>query len=191
MKRIWIAAGLPLAIVGTQALAQNGPTPRDNDFSYDYIQLGYERYDWDDEFEDGNMFRGDVQYAWDEHILLRAGADYIDGDEGVNGLEWSVGAGYTVPIQDRLDAVVTADIVQLNVDEIDDETGFRAVGKVRFGMTETLELAGGAFMEDLFDTELGVLGQAIVEMNDQIDVGAEVKFGGSLKTMGVFARYNY
>lgn len=189
MKRIWIAAGLPLAVIGTQALAQ--PVTRDNDFSYDYIQLGYEQYDWEDAFEDANMFRGDVQYSLDEHILLRGGADIVDGEGSADGLELSAGLGFTTPLQDGLDAVVTGDLVHVNLDIGDNETGFRAIGKVRHQTTERVELAGGAFIEDVFDTEIGVLGQALLNLNEQFDVGAELKFGGDLKTVGVFGRYNY
>lgn len=189
MKRIWIVAGLPLAVLGTQALAQ--PMTRDNDFSYDYIQLGYERLDWDDTFEDANFIRGDIQYSLDEHILLRGGVDAVDGEGKADGIELSVGAGYATPLMDRLDAVVTGDIVHANLDIGDNETGFRAIGKVRHQITDRFELAGGLFYEDLFDNEVGLLGQALLNVNQEIDVGAEVKYGGDLSSLGLFARYNY
>lgn len=191
MKCIWIAAGLPLAVLATQGFAQDGPIVRDNDFSYDYIQIGYENYDWDDAFEDANIIRGDIQYSLDEQILLRGGIDAVDGDGKADGVEVSVGVGYTVPLQNRLDGVITGDIVHVNVDVGDDETGFRAIGKVRHRTTDRVELAGGAFVEDVFDTEVGVLGQALLNLTRQFDVGAEVKFGGDLTTVGVFGRYNY
>lgn len=191
MKRIWMVAGLPLAVLGSQALAQNGMEVRDNDFSYDYIQLGYENYDWDDEFEDADILRGLIQYSHDEHILLRGGVSGVDGEGKANGVEVSAGLGFRTPLQDRLDMVVTGDIVHVNLDVGDNETGFRAIGKARYEATEKVELAGGAFIEDLYDTEIGVLGEAVLTLNEQFDVGAEIKFGGDLTTMGVFARYNY
>lgn len=207
MKRTWIYAGLPLAVLGSSVMAANGgmnnrmSTINNNEFSYDYVQAGYENQDWDDSL-DGHFIRADILNSLDEHVFLHGGLGFFDGDVDAplgdeidaDGWEISAGAGFHTPLQRRLDLVLTGDIVHLNADvdgESENDTGFRVSGSARHQTTDQLELRGGVFLEDIAESEAGFFAQALLNLTQQMDVGTDIKFGGDLTSIGVFARYNY
>lgn len=195
MKRIWLLAGLPLAVMGTSAMAAQPRTSavRDNGFSYNYVQGGYENQDWDGGLN-VDALDGKLSYALDEHLFVRGGMQVFDGDYGrnnsINGWRLNAGMGFHTPLKSRLDLVLTGDIVHIDYD-VGSDNGIALTGGVRHATTDKLELEGGAFMEDVQKSQFGLYGDARVHLNKQVDVGANLKLGDDVTAIGVYGRYNF
>jgi hypothetical protein len=186
-----------LLLVSPLAWSQQTGAVRDNDFSYTYVDVGYEMWEYDvgrGDIEADALF-GQGSYALDEHVSVRGGLALYDADYGredENGNRLSVGLGFNSPLKQGLDLVVTGDIVR-DDNDFDTETGLMLAGGVRHQTTAELQLSGGLFYEDIYDDldELGLQGQALLNLNPQIDVGARLRLSGDLETFGLFGRYNF
>lgn len=194
MKRIMLAA-LPLAILGNSALAAEPATSgvRDNGFSYDYVQAGYQNRDFDPGFE-YDALTGKISHALDEHLFIIGEAQLFDIDPGNND-GWLIagGLGFHTPLNQGLDLVLSGELVHVDYD-VDDDTGFRLRGGVRHATAEQLELGGGAFYQDadgIADSEFGVYGNALFNINQDFGVGAELALGDDSDVFELFARMNF
>ena len=196
MKRIALLA-LPAALLGTSAIAAEPATSgvRDNGLSYDYFQFGYESRDYDGRFSpelDG--LDAQLAHALDEHLFLRGEAQIFEVDPG-DGDGWLIagGLGFHTPLQKSLDLVLSGDLVHVDYD-FGDDTGYRLRGGVRHATAPQLELAGGAFLQDIgdfVDSEFGLYGSALFHINEDIDVGAELQLGDDSDVIGLFGRINF
>lgn len=185
-----------LFAIGVQA--QQTTDVRDNDFSYTYGEFGYKAWDYDGGL-DVDVLYGDLSYALDEHIFVRGGLALYDGelDAGpfannadVDGNRLSAGLGFNTPLQDRLDLVLTGDIIR-DDNDADDEVGFRIGAGVRHRTTADLELRGGLALEDIYDDDLGLVGSALYHLNQQVDIGARLGLFDDSNRFGLFARMNF
>lgn len=202
MKRFCLLAGSAMAMVSASAMAAQPETStvRDNGFSYDYIQAGYEQRDWDNSLDIDGL-DAKLSMALDEHLFLRGGLQFFDGDldfpapfggsVDVDGWQLSAGLGFHTPLKAGLDLVLTGDIVHIDIDDGGDETGYEIAGGVRHETTAQLELTGGAYLQDIEDSDFGVFGGALYHVSKAVDVGAEVRFGDDLTQFGLFGRYNF
>lgn len=209
-KRAFIVAAMPLLAMSSAVFAAGAQTSavRDNGFSYNYLQVGYENRDYDGFFETDGL-DGKLSYELDEHLFIRAGLQIFKGDfetvsisfagffptvrtvdEDINGNELSGGIGFHTPLQTGTDLVMTGDLVRIDYD-FDDEIGFALAGGVRHAATEQLELSGGVFLEDVVDSEFGVQGGALYHANKQFDMGANLKLGSDVTTFALFGRYSF
>lgn len=185
---------LPLLISALTVDAQQREAP--HIFSYSYGQLTAERWDYDNGL-DVDALAGDFSLALDANLFVRASLALYDGDydrgwrkRDTDGHRVSVGLGYHTPIARGLDFVVSGDVIRDDHDR-DDDFGFAVRGGVRHATTQRLELAGGLFYEELYDSEVGVYGEALYRVNRPIDVGARLNLSGDFNSLGVFARYNF
>lgn len=174
---------------------------KDNGFSYKYVEGVFFQQDFDGNFDvDGLGVR--VASELDEHLFIRGEVGLFDGDADgglaspdVDGFQLGGGLGFHSPLQDRLDLVLAGDIfyVDYDVDNVggDDELGFRLTGGVRYQADEKIELSGGMFLEDIFDSELGVYGQGLVEASEALQVGAGLRLSSDLEELNLMVRYNF
>ena len=101
-------AAASLASINAQAQSQQTTPVRDNGFSYTYGQFGYDNWDYDNG-PDVDVLSGEGSFALDEHLFLRGGASFYDGDydspgsDDVDGNRLYVGAGFHTPLQRGLD----------------------------------------------------------------------------------------
>lgn len=201
MKRFALLA-LPCAVLGAPAFAEPATSGvRDNGFSYDYFQLGYQNRDFDGpgDFESDGI-DAQLSHALDEHLYIRGEFQIFDYDYDVgpfsdDGDGWLLagGLGFHTPLVERLDLALSGDIVHVDTDNGDD-TGFRLRGGVRHATTDQLELGGGAFFQDvdgLADSEFGIFGNAIFNINKDVGVGAELALGDDSDVFDLFVRINY
>ena len=143
------------------------------------------------------MLTGVGSFALDEHLFLRGGASFYDGDydspgsDDVDGNRLYVGAGFHTPLQRGLDLVGTADVIRDDNDFNDEEWGYAVSGGLRHQTTEMLELSGGVLYEDIYDGNFGVYGQGLVNLTRAWDVGARVAFTDDSDNIGLFGRYNF
>lgn len=198
MLRSQLIAFVSTLLFAVVAQAQQTTSVRDNNFSYTYADFGYENRDYDG-FYEADAIYGDLSYALDEHLFLRGGLEFYDGDRDVgpfgnddsaDGNRLSVGMGFNTPLQDRLDLVVTGDIVR-DDNDVGDETGFVLTGKVRHATTAEIELSGGLEYQDIFDGELGLVGQGLYHVSGTFDLGARLGLFDDLTRFGIFGRFNF
>lgn len=197
LQRQLVLTGIVVLFTST-AVAANGArtgSVRDNDFSYTWVDLGYELWEYDtgrsgDLDADALFARG--SHALNEHFHLRGGLSFYSGDDNFDGQRLSVGVGFNTPLQNRLDLVLSGDLVHDNNDS-DNENGLKLRGGVRHETTSQVELAGGIFYENIYEDldELGLYGRTLFHVDDRLDFGADVRLGGDLFTLGLFGRYNF
>lgn len=190
-----LAAPLALAL-SANALAQPRTSDvRDNNFNWNYAQFGLEFQDLGG--PDRDALYGRLSWVLDEHLFLRGGLSLYDGDADYQGFGLSAGLGFHTPLQRGLDLVVTGDILHdryefdppgpANVD--DTETGVRLAGGVRHATADKVELSGGAFLLRMYDeTEIGLYGEVLAKVADNVHVGADVQLSGDYDAIGLFAR---
>lgn len=205
---VMAVCALPMALQAAEA--RTSPV-KSNDFSYDYVQLGYVMQDWDGAF-DVDGLDAQLSMAIDEHLFLRGQFMLFDGDfdggfidTDTDGWLLGAGVGFNTPIGDGMDLVVTGDLVHIKYENDayrffgvrvpgadDDDTGIRLTGGVRMRATEQLELNGGVYLADVGpQDDIGLFGDALFHLNEQIDIGAGLKLGGDLTEFGFFGRYNF
>lgn len=195
MKNRKLLLALPLAAaISSTAMAQPQTSQvRDNNFNWSYAQFGLEFQDMDG--FDRTALYGRISHALDEHLFLRGGLSLYDGDADYSGFGLSAGLGFHTPLQQRLDLVLTGDLLhdRYEVGNNDDtETGARLAGGVRHATTDQLELSGGLFMINMYDdTEIGLYGEALVNVTEKFDVGADLHLSGDYDAIGLFGRINF
>lgn len=197
MLRTQLIAFVSTLLLAVVAQAQQTSSVRDNDFSYTFVDVGYEMWEYDfgraDVEADALVAQG--SYALDEHVFVRGGLTFYDADYGPvdeDGNRLSVGLGFNTPLKQGLDLAITGDVVRDDNDS-DEETGILLTGGVRHRTTAQLELSGGLFFEDIYEEadELGLFGQGLFHLNQQVDVGARVRLSGDIESFGLFGRFNF
>lgn len=194
---------LPLAALSLVVQAETARTSgiKDNGFSYRYVEAGYFTQDWDNSFDwDGLGAR--LAFDIDEHLFIRGELAFFDGDidagfvsVDVDGMQLGGGLGFHTPLSDGTDLVVSGDLLFLDYDVDrfgdDDDTGVRVMGGIRHRASDQIELAGGAFLENVDESEFGVYGSGLIKVADQLDLGAGVRLGGDLTELSLLARLRF
>lgn len=195
MKRHTLIFALPLlGAISAGAMAQPQTSAiRDNDFNWNFAQFGVDSQDMGRGFDRDSLY-GRLSLVLDEHFFLRGGLAIYDIDRG-DGLGVSAGLGFHTPLQDKLDLVMSGDILhdRLHVGgRSNSENGLRIAGGVRHRTTDQIELSGGAFAMRMYrDNEIGLYGEALVKLTQTVDVGAELQLGDDLTAIGVFGRIGF
>ena len=193
-----------LALLSLPALAQEFEQlpSRGNDFSFQYLQVGFEAGDIENPRSNVNNFFFDGSWELDEHLFVRGGLSYFDGRTrrgrprlDVDGHRIYGGLGFNTPLEQDLDLVLSGDLVRVRARfedaGSDSEVGFDLRGGVRYRATERVELSGGAFHENIDRSELGLYGEAMYQMNAPVKAGARLMLGGDVTTFGLFGRYDF
>lgn len=205
MNRSLLHCALTLALAGTVTLASaesaRTSSIKDNGFSYRYVEAGYITQDFDGGFDWDGL---GARLAWDidEHLFIRGEAALFDGDldygfgtSDVDGLLIGGGLGFHTPLQAGTDLVLTGDLLLIDYDldqfGDDDDTGIRVTGGVRHRASDTIELGGGLFLENVDDSEFGLFGQGMVKVADQLDLGAGIRLGDDLTELSLLGRYRF
>ena len=211
LKKTLLVSGIALAITAPAMAEQRTSAVRDNGFSYNYAQLAYDRWEFDDG-PDLDWISAEGSFELDEHLFLRGGLGFFDGDAGpldLDGKQLSAGVGFHTPLQQGLDFVGSADIFYVDYDaefeqcnafgcvsgdDSDDDIGFELRGGVRAAAGDKVELEGGlSYWDagDFLDDDITLYASGLFKASDTIDVGARLLFGGDRESIGVFGRYNF
>lgn len=211
LKKVLLASGLAVIVVAPAVAQQRTSAVRDNDFSYTYGQLAYDRWDLDGAKYDAFGAEGSV--ALDEHLFVRGALGVYEGDNvDADGMRISAGLGFHTPLQRGLDFVASGDLIYDEVDveveectfnsvtftvqcsegEVsDDDIGIELRGGVRHATTDQVELSGGLSYLNVYDSDLALYGQALLKLSPDFDLGARLTLGGDRENVGLFARYNF
>lgn len=178
-KKVGLVALLASLSWGTQAA----------DFDYNYGQIGYQTGDFT-----GLALTGSFEVNKDIFVLAR----YISmaNDElgfDVDYDEFSIGAGYHMPINKKTDAVFT---VSFSSGEFDappgnDDTGVLLTAGVRHNLNTQFELAGGIYHISTFDGDTGLQAEARYNINKKMSAGLTFSTGDYLDGFGLNFRMGF
>ena len=158
-------------------------------FNYNYGQVGFETGD-----VEGLALTGSFDINKDIFVLGR----YIDGDyeEGPFDLdysEFSIGAGYHMPLNQKTDAVFTLSFHSIEVEDFDD-TGILVSAGVRHMISPQVELAGNIFhttvdVDNGGDT--GFYGEARYNINSKMSAGLNFTSSETVDGLGINFRMGF
>lgn len=156
-------------------LAISGAASAQN-FSYDYLNIGYGVVEFDDLDVDGDALGIDGAFAIADNYHLFATYEVGDFDFDVETTSYNAGIGYNAPVSDRLDIVARLSYEYVEVDapvipSVDDN-GFGLGVGLRFAATEQFELNAGLDYIDLSDSgdDTGFNAAALYNFSDVFSV---------------------
>lgn len=178
---------------------------RDGNFNYTWLQGGFEFGRIETPRADVSSIFAEGSWALDEHLFLLGGMRFFDGDmhspgfsgsgPDVDGHRLQAGMGFNTRLDDGLDLVLAAQVIRVHASVEDhgsgSEHGFDLRGGVRYQASEQVELAGGAFLEDVARSELGFYGEGLYHLRPQLDLGVRLALGDDVSTVGLFARFGF
>ena len=182
-----ILCGLLLA-VSTTAMA--------DDLNYNFLSLGYERIELDNDFGfdvDGDGWTIGGSFEVGESWFLFAGYGMGDFDFGVDLDQWAAGGGYHLPMADNVDFVATLSYQRADISagvlSVDDD-GFGASVGLRAMVSERVELNGSVDYVDFGDAgdETSLSGSAWLNLTEQFALGLGVSFSDDATAYGLGGR---
>jgi hypothetical protein len=179
-----------------QAQEAAGTRPSSPQFSYSYVELGYDESDFDlgpvDVDGDGLTLAGSFEINEDWHVYASYGA--ADLDFGIDVDTWTLGAGYVFPLREDIDIYGRVLYVDVNVDagvaEADDD-GLGVQGRIRARVTDELELEGGLQYIDLSDSDTSLQASARYYFTEDFSAALGITFAGDTDGIGISARYSF
>lgn len=171
------------------------------DFSYQYVDLAHvpgAEIDIGNRDVDGDGFqlRGSLPVYENFFVLV----EYLtlDFERDIDSSRWMIGAGGHWPINNTLDVIARAGLVNYEVEAgsfDDDDNGFFIGGRLRAKITPQIELEGGF---DHVNVDVGDLGDEtylIAEgryiFTSQLAAGVLLNVGGDTTLLGVQGRYSF
>lgn len=165
-------------------------------FNYNYGQIGYETGD-----VEGLALTGSFDINKDMFVLGR----FIDGDFDEAGVdadysEYSIGAGYHMPVNQQTDAVFTLSFHSAEVDVTlpfglgtasDDDTGVLFSAGIRHMLNQQIELAGNIFHTTVFDGDTGFYGEVRYNINNKMSAGLNYTSSDAVDGLGINFRMGF
>jgi hypothetical protein len=183
--------GVALIFVLSPALADG--------LSYNYIQLGYQQADLDDDFidVDGDGYGISGSFEVGENWFIGAGYSALDFDFGVDFDQLSIGAGYHVGMSDRSDFFATLSYIRAEASVSGlgsaDEDGYGATVGIRGLVSDNFELSGSIGYVDLGDAGDGTAfgAEALYSFTENFALGFNVSVDDDVTMYGVGARFYF
>lgn len=185
--------GLTLVLVLSPAMADG--------LSYNYIQLGYQKADLDDDLAgisiDGDGYGISGSFEVGESFFIGAGYSALDFDFGVDLDQLSIGGGYHTGLSDRSDFFATISYIRAEASVSGfgslDEDGYGVSVGIRGLLTDNVELNGSIAYSDLGDgadgTAFGV--GALYSFTENFALGFDVSTDDDVTMYGVGARFYF
>jgi outer membrane protein assembly factor BamA len=168
------------------------------DLSYNYVQLGYQKIDFDDDIAPGVSIDGDGfgiagSFEIGESWFVGLGYAKSDFDFGIDLEQTSLGLGWHGPISDKADVFATLSYVQAEVSasgfgSVDDDGYGVSVG-VRGMVSERFELGGSLGYVDFGDGDGTSFGaNALYSITETFAAGVFVETDDDITSYGVGLR---
>lgn len=192
-KYLLVAAGL---LVSSFGFAAQTTTPQNNGFSWSYADVGITVHDYDTHDgpdANGTSLDGNLRLAIDDHLYALGGLSY--GWLHSTRL-WDLhgGLGFHTPLVKNLDFLGEGEI---NLDRVhdhghhDSEAGFTLRTGVRNRTTDQLELTGGVYYSNIWESDAGLFGEAVYHLQKPLSIGAKLTLGDDETAFGLFGRYAF
>lgn len=187
-------------LVGTALVFALSPALA-GDLSYNYVELGYQKAELDDNLAgfdvDGDGFGIRGAFEVSENWFITASYSALEFDFGVDLDQLSFGGGYHTAISDRTDLVVTLSYLSAEVSASGfgsvDEDGYGASVGLRSMLSDQLELHAGIGYSDLGDGADGTAfsGGALYSFTDNFALGLEIGIDEDVTMYGLGARFYF
>lgn len=180
------------------SMAQEAATtrPTSAQFTYSYVELGYDETDFDlgpvDVDGDGLTLAGSFEINDDWHVYASYGS--ADLDFGIDVDTWTLGAGYVFPLKEGIDIYGRVLYIDTSVDagpaRVDDD-GLGLQARIRARITDEFEVEGGLLYTDVSDTDTSLQASARYHFSESFSAALSITFAGDTDGIGVSARYSF
>ena len=185
--------GLALVLALSPAMADG--------LSYNFIQLGYQKADLDDDLAgisvDGDGYGISGSFEVGENFFIGAGYSALDFDFGVDLDQLSIGGGYHMSLSDRSDFYATLSYIRAEASvsgfgSVDDDGYGVSVG-IRGLLSDNVELNGSIAYSDLGDGADGTAfgAGALYSFTENFALGFDVSVDDDVTMYGVGARFYF
>jgi hypothetical protein len=186
--------GISLLCLAAPALA--------GDLSYDYVEFGYQKVEFDDDLFpgidiDGDGFDISGSFEVGEDWFIDVGYSKLDFDFGVDLEQLQIGGGWHTDISPNTDFFATLSYVSAEVSASGfgsvDEDGFGATVGVRGMLAEDWELGGSIAYVDLGDGADGTAFSAwlLYSISDAFSAGFTISTDDDLTGYGLSGRFYF
>lgn len=136
-------------LIAAAIAACAGPVYAQQGFNYNYVDLGVGTGEVSDT-EDVTTLGAEASRVLAPNVRLKAGADWLDFDNRDSGYRVAVQGGFFTGLAPKVDLVVDAGLLYVDVD-VNDDTGVKLDGTLRLRIDPRLELNAGLSYVDVFD----------------------------------------
>lgn len=172
------------------------------DLSYDFVQLGYQKVEFDDNFFpgadiDGDGFGVSGSFELNEDWFIGVGYSKLDFDFGVDLEQLQIGGGWHTAISPNTDFFATLSYVSAEVSASGfgsvDEDGFGATAGVRGMLAEDWELGGSINYVDLGDgaDDTGFSAWLLYSISSAFSAGFTISTDDDVTGYGLSGRYYF
>ena len=170
-------------------------------FSYNFVELGYQNAEFDDDFGgfnvdgDGYDIRGSFEVA--DTWFVTASYGTLDFDFGVDLDQLSIGAGFYMVLSDRVDFFASLSYIEAEVSASGlgsiDEDGYGVAAGIRGMVTDRFEMSGSLLYSDLGDGADGkaVAAEALYSFTDTFALGLNIETDDDVSIFGIGARFYF
>lgn len=195
-SKLALAAAVVWPAVG--AAQQGQPRPQQPEFSYTYVEIGYDESDFDvrgagDVDGDGLTVSGSFEINDEWHAFASYGT--LDLDFGLDLDAWAIGAGYVFPLKQGVDLYGRVLYIDWDIDGArlgrGDDDGLGLQARIRGRVTDEIELEGGLQYTDVGDSDLALQATARYHFSTTFSAGVGLTFGGDVDGIGINARFSF
>ncbi len=186
-----------IAVASIAALGFVAPAFAEEEFSYNYVELGYVHSHIDNVHASGHGYGISGSYGFAQHVHGFATYSDSDLDFNLNLKTFDIGAGLNWPVSPKLDVIGTVSYVDLKLDTpafgSAHDSGLGLGAALRGRLTEALEVRGGVDyvnLNDNGDLTTGALG-ARFYFSQMFGLGADATFNGNGMTWMLGARLDF
>lgn len=164
--------------------------------SYNHVGLGVGLIEIDDSNRDGEGFVLDGKFSIADNAYLLGRFAAWDLDRGLDRDDLRLGAGLHAPVNRRLDLVgelfYESRELELRNGRERDNDGFGLRGGVLGSLSTGVTAGGGIIYYDLDDDEeVGIYGEAWVDVSRAVQVGGELELGDEQELVTVGGRLRF
>lgn len=170
-------------------------------FSYNFVELGYQNAEFDDDFGgfdidgDGYEIRGSFEVG--DSWFVAASYGTLDFDLGVDLDQLSIGGGFYMVLSERVDFFASLSYIDAEVSASGlgsvDEDGYGVAAGIRGMVTDRFEVNGSLLYTDLGDGADGtaVAAEALYSFSDAFALGFNIETDDDVTIFGIAGRFYF
>lgn len=196
ISKVVLAAAVLLPGLG--AAQQPQARPQQPQFSYTFVEIGYDESDFDvrgagDVDGDGLTVSGSFEFTDEWHAYASYGSADLDFRLDLDA--WAIGVGYVFPLRQNID--LYGRVLYLDWDFSGpgpanrDEDGLGLQARIRARVTNELELEGGIQYADVGDADTSLQALARYHFSESLSAGVGLTLGGDIEGIGINARFSF
>lgn len=178
--------------------------PVGNDFSNHYVE-GFASREGIGKRQTIGVYGVRAARPLDQHFHVRGSVAALDAAAqrrggnrvmpALRGERLSAGGGFNTPLQEGLDLQLTAELQYQSLRARGGtnrrELGVLSKAGVRHQTHDVVELSGGLRVNAMQSTRVGLYGEALLRVADEVDVGVEIFTEGGREAASLLLRYNF